>query len=197
MHKNLTIMMRKAINCKTEPNPRTNNVTLAYWKQRLLVTSMKGVAMTILAQHPTCRNPSCIHRIETNRYNLLPIGSNTSHTSNSCLHYPNDIQQPTSITQQPSSNTFTTDSIPMPTDNLSLAQPISNPLDSITYSGCLSYPLPNNPCRYSTYHTNLLNPTDPPILSSLPTSPNIAVYPTNGSTSLWSQPALFDNIVEL
>ena len=114
-------MMKKAINCKTEPNPRTNNVTLAYWKQRLLVTSMKGVAMTILAQYPTCRNPSCIHRIETHRYNLLPIGSNTSHTSNLCLHYPNDIQQPTSITQQPSSNTFTTDSIPMPTDNLSLA----------------------------------------------------------------------------
>ena len=171
-----------------------DNVTLAYWKQRLLVTNMKGVAMCILAQHPTCRNPSCIHQIETHRYNLLPIGSNASHTSNACLHYPNNTQQPTSTTQQPPSNTPTTDSTPMPTDNLSLAQPISNPLDSITYSGCLSYPLPNNPYRYSIYHTNLFSPTDPPTVSSLPTSPNIAVYPTNGSTSLWSQPTLFGDI---
>ena len=168
--------------------------------------------MSILAQYPTCRNPSCIHRIDTHRYNLLPIGSNTSHTSNSCLHHPNDIQQPTLITQQPSSNTFITDSIPMPTDNLSLAQPISNPitnsipipsdnlslaqpisnpLDSITYSGCLSYPLPNNPSRYSLYHTN---PTDLPMVSSLPASPNIAINPINGPTALWSQSTLFGNI---
>ena len=146
MHKNLTTMLRKAINSKTEPDSRMDNVTLAYWKQRLLVTNMKGVAMSILAQQPTCRNPSCIHRIETHRYNLLPVGSNTSHTSNSCLHYPNDIQQPPS-------NTSTTDPIPMPTNNPSLTQPISNPLDSITNqttcqpiqsfcSSCLSYPLP-------------------------------------------------------
>ena len=168
--------------------------------------------MSILAQYPTCRNPSCIHRIDTHRYNLLPIGSNTSHTSNSCLHCPNDIQQPTLITQQPSSNTFITDSIPMPTDNLSLAQPISNPitnsnpmptdnlslaqpisnpLDSITYSFCLSYPLPNNPSRYFLYHTN---PTDLPMVSSLPASPNIAINPINGSTALWSQSTLFGNI---
>ena len=147
--------------------------------------------MSILAQQPTCRNPSCIHRIETHRYNLLPIGSNTSHTSNSCLHYPNDIQQPPSNIQQPPSNTSTTNSIPIPTDNLSFTQLTSNPSDSITYSGCLSYPLPNNPYRNSFYHTNLY-PTDPPMVSSLPTSPNIAAYPTNGSTSLWSQPTLFN-----
>ena len=226
MHKNLNSMLRKAINSTTEPNYRTNNVTLAYWKQRLLVTNMKGVAMSILAQHPTCRNPSCIHRIETHRYNLLPIGSNTSYTSNSCLHYPNDILQPPSNIQQPPSNTFTSDSIPIPTDNLpptqptsnppsniqqppsntstnnpipittdnlSLTQPTSNPSNSTTYSGCLSYPLPNIPFCNSFYHTNLY-PTDPPMVSSLPTSPNIAVYPTNGSTSLWSQPTLFENI---
>ena len=168
--------------------------------------------MSILAQYPTCRNPSCIHRIDTHRYNLLPIGSNTSYTSNSCLHYPNDIQQPTAITQQPSSNTFITDSTPTPTDNLSLAQPISNPitnsipvstdnlslaqpisnpLDSITYPGCFSHPLPNNPSRYSLYHTN---PTDLPMVSSLPASPNIAINPINGPTALWSQSTLFGNI---
>ena len=188
MHKNFSAMLRRAINSKSEPDYRMDNVTLAYWKQRLLVTNMKGVAMCILAQHPTCRNPSCIHQIKTHRYNLLPIGSNTSHTSNACLHYPNDTQQPTSTTQQPPSNTPTTDSTPMPTDNLSSAQPISNPSDSTAYSSCLSYPLPNDPNQYSNYHTN---PTNPPMVSSLPTSPNIAVYPTN---SLWSQPILFDNI---
>ena len=155
--------------------------------------------MTILAQHPTCRNPSCIHRIETHRYNLLPIGSNTSHTSNLHLHCPNDTQQ------QPPSTTSTIDSVPISTNTL--AQPILNPLDSTknqtSYntqptqsfcSSCPSYPLPNNPYRYSIYHTNLFSPTDPPTVSSLPTSPNITAYPTNGSTSLWSQPTLFDNI---
>ena len=191
MHKNLSAMLRRAINSKTEPNSRMDNVTLAYWKQRLLVTNMKGVAMSILAQHPTCRNPSCIHRIETHRYSLLPIGSNASHTSNSYLHYPNDIQQPTSTTQQPSSNTSTTDSIPMPTGNPSLTQLRSNPSDSPTHSGCLSHSLPNDSNQYSNYHTN---PTSLPMVSSLPTSPNIAVYPTNGPTSLWSQPTLFENI---
>ena len=163
--------------------------------------------MCILAQHPTCRNPSCIHQIKTHRYNLLPIGSNTSHTSNAGLHYPNNTQQPTSTiqqppsntpttdstpmpstTQQPPSNTPTTDSTPMPTNNLSSVQPKSNPSDSTTYSSRLNYPLPNNPIQYPNYHTN---PTNPPMVSSLPTSPNIAVYPTN---SLWSQPILFDNI---
>ena len=191
MHKNISAMLRRAINSKTEPDSRMDNVTLAYWKQRLLVTNMKGVAMSILAQHPTCRNPSCIHRIETHRYSLLPIGSNASHTSNSYLHYPNDIQQPTSTTQQPSSNTSTTDSIPMPTGNPSLTQLRSNPSDSTTYSGCLSHSLPNDSNQYSNYHTN---PTSLPMVSSLSTSPNIAVYPTNGPTSLWSQPTLFDNI---
>ena len=161
--------------------------------------------MAILAQYPTCRNPPCIHRIETHRYNLLPIGSNTSHTSNSYLHCPNNIQQPPSNTStidsvpmsatnlslaQPISNPIT-NSIPIPSDNLSLAQPISNPLDSITYSGCLSYPLPNNPSRYSLYHTN---PTDLPMVSSLPASPNIAINPINGPTTLWSQSTLFGNI---
>ena len=188
MHKNLSAMLRRAINSKTTPDSRMDNVTLAYWKQRLLVTNMKGVAMCILAQHPTCRNPSCIHQIETHRYNLLPIGSNASHTSNACLHYPNNTQQPTSTTQQPPSNTPTTDSTPMPTNNLSSVQPKSNPSDSTTYSSRLNYPLPNNPIQYPNYHTN---PTNPPMVSSLPTSPNIAVYPTN---SLWSQPILFDNI---
>ena len=150
--------------------------------------------MSILAQHPTCRNPSCIHRIEAHRYNLLPIGSNTSHTSNAYLHCPNDTQQ------QPPSDTSTMDSVPISNNNLLLAQPISNPLDSIASettcnqqptqsfcSSCPSYPLPNNPFRYSIYHTNLFSPTDPPTVSSLPTSPNIAAYPTNGSTSLWTQ----------
>ena len=188
MHKNLSAMLRRAINSKTEPDSRMDNVTLAYWKQRLLVTNMKGVAMCILAQHPTCRTPSCIHQIKTHRYNLLPIGRNTSHTSNAGLHYPNNTQQPTSTTQQPPSNTPTTDSTPMPTNNLSSDQPESNPSDSTTYSSGLNYPSPNDPIQYSNYHTN---PTNPPMVSSLPTSPNIAVYPTN---SLWSQPILFDNI---
>jgi hypothetical protein len=34
MHRNLISMLRIAINSTTEPNYRTNNVTLAYWKQR-------------------------------------------------------------------------------------------------------------------------------------------------------------------
>ena len=181
MHKNISIMMRKAINCKPEPNPRTNNVTLAYWKQRLLVTNMKGVAMRILAQYPTCRNPSCIHRIETHRYNFLRIGSDTSHTSNAYLHCLNDIEQ------QPPSDTSTIDSVPIFTDNLSLAQPISNPLGSTknqaSYNtqrnqsfsfSCPNYPLPNNPFRYFIYHTNLSGPTNPPMAPSLPSSPNMA-----------------------
>ena len=159
--------------------------------------------MTILAQYPTCRNPSCIHRIETHRQNLLRIGSKTYYTSNSYLHCPND-------TQQPPSNTSTIDPVPIATNNLSLAQPISNHLDSITNqktcnqqptqsfcSCCPSYPLPNNPTRYSIYHTNLFSPIDPPTVSLLPTSPNITAYPTNGSTSLWSQPTLFNNIWNL
>ena len=81
--------------------------------------------------------------------------------------------------------------IPMPTGNPSLTQLRSNPSDSTTYSGCLSHSLPNDSNQYSNYHTN---PTSLPMVSSLPTSPNIAVYPTNGPTSLWSQPTLFDNI---
>ena len=35
MHKNLSAMLRRAINSKTEPDSRMDNVTLAYWKQRL------------------------------------------------------------------------------------------------------------------------------------------------------------------
>ena len=72
MHKILTEMLQRAIHSKTDPNPHANNVTLSYWKQRLFVASMKVVAMTILAQHPTCRTPSCISNIETHRYKYYP-----------------------------------------------------------------------------------------------------------------------------
>ena len=58
MHKNFASMIQNSIRLRSEPNSREIGINQTYWKQRLLLNNMKGVAMTIMSQYPTCRHPT-------------------------------------------------------------------------------------------------------------------------------------------
>ena len=144
--------------------------------------------MTILSQHPTCRNPTCINRIDTHRFSLLPIGRNVHHTSNM------NLQSPT-VTPNPSQNSLpnhdqpSSYQIPNPSDptisNSTPAPPVTHP----SYSNYLNIPPSNNPFHYSFFHNSLLNPTNIPMTSTPPTSyssSTIQANLPNQVPSLWS-----------
>ena len=139
--------------------------------------------MTILSQHPTCRHPTCINRIETHTFNLLPIGRNVPHTSN------RNLQSPT-VTPNPTPNTIPThDQIPNPSDPIAPSPTPTLPITQPLYSNYPSMPLLNNPFSYSLFHNNLLNSTNIPTTYTSPTSyssPTIQANLPNQSPSLWS-----------
>ena len=177
-------MLQNCIRSRSEPNSREIGMNLAYWKQRLLLNSMRGVAMTILSQHPTCRNPTCINRIESHRFSLLPIGRNVHHTSNK------NLQSPT-VTPNPSNSLLNHDQpspylIPNPSDpiisNSTPALPVTQP----SYPNYLNTPPSNNPFLYSFFHNSLLNPSNIPMTSTPPTSYSSSTIQANQLPSLWS-----------
>ena len=192
MHKSIKSMLQNYIRARSEPNSREIGMNLAYWKQRLLLNNMKGVAMTILSQHPTCRNPTCINRIDTHRFSLLPIGRNVHHTSNMNLQSPTVTPNP-SQNSLPNHDQTSSYQVPNPSDptisNLTPAPPITHP----SHSNYLNIPPSNNPFHYSFFHNSLLNPTNIPITFTPPTpysSSTIQANLPNQIPSLWSTSSL-------
>ena len=119
------------------------------------MNSLKGVALTILNQYPTCTSPTFIERIETRRYNLILIGRSISHSFNSNLHSPNHTYRPPSDTSNTSNPKLpSADLESLSTDNLPSLYPIANPINPIPRPSAITTHQPFQPTAPTPYNTS-------------------------------------------